>query len=113
MLEGQDTCTKVAKDALTLQRGCDRIMSDKQLYDTDYELWLREQIQALEQGNLAALDISHLVEELEGLNKSNKREMYSYLVILIAHLLNGNINPQCGAAAGKLQFIIAVAASRS
>jgi len=28
------------------------------------------------------LDIDNLVEELEGLNKSNKRELYSYTVVL-------------------------------
>lgn len=68
-------------------------MNSAELYDTDYERWLREQLQALRQGKLEALDIPHLVEELEGLNKSNKREMYSYLVILLAHLLKWQYQP--------------------
>lgn len=63
------------------------------LYDTDYELWLKEQIQALQQGNLEVLDTPHLVEELESLNKSNKREMYSYLRVLLAHLLKWQYQP--------------------
>lgn len=63
------------------------------LYDTDYELWLSQQIQALQEGNVKDLDIPHLVEELEGLNKSNKREMYSYLVVLLAHLLKWQYQP--------------------
>jgi hypothetical protein len=65
-----------------------------QLYETDYDAWMAEQIQALQQGRLEALDIPHLIEELEGLNKSNKREMYSYLVILLAHLLKWQYQPK-------------------
>lgn len=57
------------------------------LYETDYDTWLSEQIHALAQGKLETLDIPHLIEELEGLNKSSKREIYSYLVVLLAHLL--------------------------
>ena len=33
------------------------------------------------------------IEELEGLNKSNKREMYSYLVMLLTHLLKWQYQP--------------------
>lgn len=64
------------------------------LYETDYNTWLTEQIHALEQGKLEALDIPHLIEELEGLNKSNKREIYSYLVVLLAHLLKWQYQPK-------------------
>lgn len=64
------------------------------LYETDYDTWLVEQIHALEAGKLEALDIPHLIEELEGSNKSNKREMYSYLIVLLAHLLKWQYQPK-------------------
>ena len=38
------------------------------MYDTDYELWLREQIQALQQGKLEALDIPHLIRLVRNIN---------------------------------------------
>lgn len=63
------------------------------LYETDYDTWLTEQIHALEQGRLEAVDIPRLLTELEGLNKSNKQEIYSYLVVLLAHLLKWQYQP--------------------
>lgn len=69
-------------------------MSDLTLYDTDYEAWLFQQIEALQQRSIEKLDIEHLVEELEGLNKSNKREFYSYLVVLLTHLLKWEYQPE-------------------
>lgn len=57
------------------------------LYDIDYELWLQNQINNLQQQKWEELDLPHLIEELEALSRSNKRELYSYLVVLLAHLL--------------------------
>ena len=57
------------------------------LYDADYGLWLEDQIAKLKSKKWSDLDIDNLVEELEALNKSNKRELYSYLVVVLAHLL--------------------------
>ncbi len=64
------------------------------LYDKDYGLWLANQIAALRQQKWEGLDIPHLIEELEGLNRSNKRELYSYSVVLLAHLLKWQYQPQ-------------------
>lgn len=65
-----------------------------ELYETDYDTWLATQIQSLQQGKLEALDLPHLIEELEGLNKSNERELDSYLVVLLTHLLKWQYQPQ-------------------
>lgn len=64
------------------------------MYDTDYGLWLENQIEKLKRGKFQELDIPHLIEELEGLNRSNKRELYSYLVVLLAHLLKWEYQPE-------------------
>lgn len=69
-------------------------MTQSQLYDTNYDAWLAKQIKSLQEGKLDTLDIPHLIEELEGLNKSNKRELRSYLVVLLAHLLKWEFQPQ-------------------
>ena len=49
--------------------------------------------------------VDGLVDELEALNKSNKRELYSYLVIVIAHLLKWQYQSEyrCGSWRGSIQ----------
>lgn len=63
------------------------------LYDIDYELWLSEQIANLQRQKWDSLDIPNLIEELVALNRSNKRELYSYTVVLLAHLLKWQYQP--------------------
>lgn len=63
------------------------------LYDTDFGLWLSEQINNLQHQKWDSLDIPHLIEELEALNRSNKRELYSYTVVALAHLLKWQYQP--------------------
>ncbi len=63
-------------------------------YESNYDEWLAFQIKSLQQGSLEKLDIPHLIEELEGLNKSNERELESYLIVLLAHLLKWEYQPK-------------------
>ena len=63
----------------------------KYLYDQDFELWLSQTINQLENQQFDQLDLEHLIEELTDLGKSNKRSLESNLIILIAHLLKLNI----------------------
>lgn len=63
------------------------------LYDIDYELWLSDQIANLQRQKWDSLDVPHLIEELIALNRSNKRELYSYTVVLLAHLLKWQYQP--------------------
>ncbi|PPS42305.1 DUF29 domain-containing protein [Chroococcidiopsis sp. TS-821] len=62
-------------------------------YDTDYDAWLARQIHSLQHARWHEIDVPHLVEELEGLNKSNERELESYLIVLLAHLLKWEYQP--------------------
>ncbi|MBV8884362.1 MAG: DUF29 domain-containing protein [Chroococcidiopsidaceae cyanobacterium CP_BM_RX_35] len=75
------------------------------LYDLDYGLWLEAQITNLRHRQWDALDIDRLVEELEALSASNKRELYSYLVIVLAHLLKWEFQPshRAGSWKGSIQ----------
>jgi hypothetical protein len=41
----------------------------------------------LKEGRFNEIDATHLIEELEDMGKSNKRELKSRLIVLIAHLL--------------------------
>lgn len=57
------------------------------LYDRDLDLWLEMAIVQLKAGDFHNLDVENLIEELEGLSGSNKREIESRLIRLIEHIL--------------------------
>ncbi len=57
------------------------------LYDQDFYQWTQEQAALLKAGALAQLDIENLIEEVESMGKSQRRELYSRLVVLIMHML--------------------------
>jgi ribosomal protein L29 len=56
-------------------------------YDTDIAAWAIEQAALLRAGDLAALDLEHIAEEVEAVSKSERKELESRLAVLIAHLL--------------------------
>jgi len=63
-------------------------MSDlHRLYQTDYAAWAKRHVELLRARRFAELDIEHLLEELSDMGKSERRELESRLLILIAHLL--------------------------
>ncbi|WP_055074835.1 DUF29 domain-containing protein [Pseudanabaena sp. 'Roaring Creek'] len=57
------------------------------LYESDLDLWLETTIAQLKVGDFYNLDIENLIEELEGLSGSNKREVETRLKRLIEHIL--------------------------
>ncbi|QQE64706.1 hypothetical protein GFS31_13870 [Leptolyngbya sp. BL0902] len=59
----------------------------KSLYDQDFALWLEQVANQLRVGDFSHLDIDNLVVELDALGRSQKREIKSRLVVLLAHLL--------------------------
>jgi hypothetical protein len=60
---------------------------NKTLYDQDFYLWIQTTIQQLQERNLEQLDIENLIEEIDSMGRSEKRELKTRLVILIEHLL--------------------------
>lgn len=60
-------------------------MSDA--YATDYYGWTREQAEALQRRSPNELDWENLREEVEGLGKQQRSELYSHLKVLLQHLL--------------------------
>ncbi|MEA1049821.1 DUF29 domain-containing protein [Lamprobacter modestohalophilus] len=57
------------------------------LYQTDYSAWAKRNAELLRARRFDALDIEHLLEELSDMSKSDRRELHSRLLVLIAHLL--------------------------
>lgn len=62
-------------------------MKSPSLYDTDYQLWLRQTVLQLKAHDFHNLDLENLIEEIESLGKSDKRAISSYLMRLCEHLL--------------------------
>jgi len=56
-------------------------------YETDFYVWTQEQASLLRSGNLSAVDIENLAEEIESMGKRDKRSMVSELIRLLSHLL--------------------------
>lgn len=59
----------------------------KTLYETDFNLWLEETAVLLKQGKLERLDIENLLEEIEGMSRSEKDAVESNLIRVFQHLL--------------------------
>ncbi len=62
-------------------------------YETDFYGWVKQQAALLRDGRFSALDVEHLIEEVESMGKSEKRELLSRLSVLLAHLLKWHIQP--------------------
>jgi hypothetical protein len=56
-------------------------------YNTDFFAWLKEQATALRARNFECLDVDNLVEELDAMAGSLRRELKSRLHTLLVHLL--------------------------
>ena len=67
---------------------------DRSLYDRDFALWIEAQVAAVRAGDVAALDIANLIEELEGLTRRDERALGSQLKRIMAHLLKQRHQPE-------------------
>ena len=56
-------------------------------YEQDFYSWTQEQAELLRNGQFNNLDIANLIEEIETMGRSEKRELESRLTILLLHLL--------------------------
>lgn len=59
----------------------------KSLYDRDYYAWIETTVGKLRAGDFDHLDTENLIEELESLGRSEKKELRNRLRVLLGHLL--------------------------
>lgn len=62
-------------------------------YEKDFYAWTVEQTRLLRAGELSAIDVANIAEEIESLGRSDRRELQSRLVVLTAHLLKWQKQP--------------------
>ena len=67
--------------------------SRKDLYERDYYTWALEQAQALRARSSEALDWENLAEEVEGLARTEARELESRLEVLLIYFLKWRYQP--------------------
>ncbi|MDJ0511632.1 MAG: DUF29 domain-containing protein [Crocosphaera sp.] len=61
--------------------------STKKLYNQDYQLWLETTLEQLRKGEYSQVDWENLLEEIEGMTRSDKRALKSLLTRLFEHFL--------------------------
>ncbi|WP_353569900.1 DUF29 domain-containing protein [Candidatus Albibeggiatoa sp. nov. BB20] len=62
-------------------------------YQQDFYGWLLESADLLRKKRFSELDIEHIAEELEGIARSDKRQLINRLAVLLAHLLKWQFQP--------------------
>jgi len=62
-------------------------------YEQDFHAWSQAQADLLRARRFEALDLDHLIEELEGMGARERRELISRLKVLLAHLLKWQYQP--------------------
>ena len=62
-------------------------------HETDFYSWTQQQASLLRQGRLSELDIVNLIEEIEDLGASERRELENRLSVLLMHLLKWGYQP--------------------
>jgi len=65
-----------------------------QLYETDFYGWIQRQAETLRARNFANLDLENLIEEIESMGRSERRELESRLEVLLMHLLKWVFQPE-------------------
>jgi hypothetical protein len=64
-----------------------QVVARKSLYESDYLLWVQETIAKLKARDFDHVDFENLIEEIEDLGRSQRKELESCLKTLIEHLL--------------------------
>lgn len=65
-----------------------------ELYERDFALWIDEQVELLSTRAFDRLDLEHLIDELEGMRKSEQRSLNSNVVVILKHLLKWQFQPK-------------------
>ncbi|MEH2267097.1 MAG: DUF29 domain-containing protein [Nostoc sp.] len=69
-------------------------INEKNLYEQDFYLWTQTIAQQLKENNFNEIDISNLIEEIESMGRSEKRELKNRLIVLLMHLLKWQYQPE-------------------
>jgi hypothetical protein len=57
------------------------------LYEQDFQLWIEHTVSQLKNRNFENLDLENLIEEVEALGRSERKEFLNRLIVLLEHLI--------------------------
>jgi hypothetical protein len=63
-------------------------------YEQDFVAWLEDQAGRARRGETNGLDLDNIAEELEGMARSDRREIRNRLTVLLLHLLKHEFQPR-------------------
>ena len=69
------------------------VSSGKSLYQEDFYRWLQETANLLKEHRFEKLDLENLIEEIETMGRSEKRELESRLITLFEHAIKRRYVP--------------------
>ncbi len=64
-----------------------QLTNPKSLYESDFLLWTQDTVAKIKAKDFDLVDFENLIEEIEALGRSEKKELASRLETLLAHLL--------------------------
>lgn len=62
-------------------------------YEEDFAAWLEDQAGRARRGEIESLDLENIAEELDGMARSDRREIRNRLTVLLVHLLKHKFQP--------------------
>ena len=62
-------------------------------YDQDVAAWAAEQARLIRARRFDQLDLEHIADEVEDVGRSERRELASRMIVLLAHCLNWQFQP--------------------
>jgi Domain of unknown function DUF29 len=77
-------------------------VSQSELYEADYYLWLQDTIEKLKDQNYEQVDWVKLLDEIEAMARSERRSLESNLVVILLHLLKWQYQPNRRSTSWKL-----------
>ncbi len=69
-------------------------LAENPQYEQDFYAWLINSAKLIREGRFSEADIENIAEELEGMARSDKRQLINRFAVLLAHLLKWKYQPQ-------------------
>lgn len=75
------------------------------VYEQDFHAWTQQQATLLRENDLTHLDVEHLIEELEAMGRSERRQLANRLENLLMHLLKWQYQPELRSRSWELTIL--------
>jgi hypothetical protein len=75
------------------------------IYEQDFYAWTQQQAALLREHQFTRLDMDNLIEELESMGRSERRQLVSRLEVLLMHLLKWQYQPELRGRSWQLTIL--------